>query len=289
MEEMKSIADVIKKISHSGEENKNINNNFDFTQFQIDKYNKAKIQSDVYQCDKCGNKGIIALKGDNDKIVYKQCSCYKIRLNRKRMKDLGLLDFVVSNDSDNTDNTNIQKEEWEIKCEEKINDYCNNNSNGFWFFIGGAVGSGKTTKCSKIISNMINKNLNLLADYINWDTSYKDIINCERDFNKLSLKSDIVEHYKNVDILYIDDFLRHKNPEQLKNDERDLAKCIIDYRYRNKKITLISSELYYQEIEEMDEAIASRIYQMCDKGKYLLNIKRDKNRNYRKKKDLGVL
>lgn len=282
MEEMKSIADVIKKISHSGEENKNINNNFDFTQFQIDKYNNAKIQSDVYQCDKCGNKGIIAQKGENDKILYKQCECYKIRMNRKKIKELGLLDFVDDN-NDDIENNNKAKEEWEIKCEQKIQDYCN-NANDSWIFIGGAVGSGKTTKCSKIISCLINKNLDFLADYINWDTTYKELAINEKDFN-INYKKEIIENYKNVDILYIDDFFRHKNPEQLKNEERDLAKSIIDYRYRNKKITIISSELYYSEIEEMDEAIATRIYQMCEKGKYVINIKRDKTRNYRKKKE----
>lgn len=279
MQEIKSVSEVIDNI------NKNSTlkdySNFDFIQLQVDKYNNSKVISNVYQCAKCGNKGIIAQKSENNKISYKQCECYKIRINRKKMKELGLLDFV---DDDKNDK---QKEEWEIKCEQKIEDYCN-NTNDSWIFIGGAVGSGKTTKCSKIISCLINKNLDFLADYINWDTSYKELIINEKDFNN-NYKKEIIEHYKNVDILYIDDFFRHKNPEQLKNEERDLAKSIIDYRYRNKKITIISSELYYLEIEEMDEAIATRIYQMCQKGKYIINIKRDKTRNYRKKKEETLL
>ena len=63
---------------------------------------------------------------------------------------------------------------------------------------------------------------------------------------------------------------------------------LINYRYLNKKVTIISSELYYQELEQIDDAIASRIRENADDGKFVLSIKRDKERNIRTNKNVLI-
>ena len=43
--------------------------------------------------------------------------------------------------------------------------------------------------------------------------------------------------------------------------------------------TIISSEWYVRELADLDEALASRVYEMSEG--YRVEVKRDKNRNHR--------
>lgn len=267
-EEIKNVSDLIDN------RNSNIPKDFDFDKFQVDRFNNSKVESKIYNCEICHNKGTIAYLNSNHKMAYKKCKCYDIRKNRERMKEIGLLDFISSNYAIE----NIEpKEEWEKKVFEIANDYINNSEKDS-FFYGGAVGGGKTTICANLMAKKIMQNENAMADYIVWDISYKDLEFAENGRDRL-------EQLKNVDILFIDDLFRSARVKPINEVEREKAKAIIDYRYRNKLITIISSELYLSEIEEFDEAIGSRIYEMCGKGRYIVNCKRDKERNHRKDKE----
>jgi DNA replication protein DnaC len=88
-----------------------------------------------------------------------------------------------------------------------------------------------------------------------------------------------------VDVLYIDDFFkpmkddRGKDLPPTKADIR-LAYEILDYRYQHRDlITIISSERHVHELEEIDSAVGSRIYEMTKQNAY--NIAKTKDRNYR--------
>lgn len=250
------------------------NENIDLEQINIDRYNNTKKSSDVYQCELCGNKGMIAYKNNYNRMSFKRCKCYDIRQNREKMKELGLLDFISTTYAIE----NLQpKEDWEKRVVRVANEYIENRTN-LSFFYGGAVGGGKTTICANMMAHKIQQNPELMADYIVWDTSYRDLEFSENGSERL-------EELKKVDILFIDDMFRSARVKAINEVEREKAKAIIDYRYRNKLITIISSELYLNEIEAIDEAIGSRIYEMCGKGKFALSVKREKNRNHRKVKE----
>lgn len=251
--------------------------NFNYVEYEVNKFNKSKVHSDVFECDKCGNKGLIAYKDMYNNVQYKKCECYKIRKNREKMKKIGLLDFI----SIKNDNLQEPKEAWETKMLSIAKEF-QKDDNNYSIFYGGAVGCGKTTICAKIMSNKIDILSDLTADYIVWDISYKDLIFNDPNHDRLN-------EIKNVGILFIDDFLRMGRIKELNENEREIAKSIIDYRYRNKLITIITSELYLNEIIDIDEAIGTRIYEMCNKGKYVANIKREESRNRRKKKELGIV
>ena len=96
-----------------------------------------------------------------------------------------------------------------------------------------------------------------------------------------------LDDFRKVEVLYIDDFFKitkdgyGKETLPTSADIR-LAYEIINYRYQHSElITIISSERFINEIEEIDSAVGSRIYEMS-KGN-VLNIAREKNRNYRLK------
>jgi DNA replication protein DnaC len=58
-----------------------------------------------------------------------------------------------------------------------------------------------------------------------------------------------------------------------------LAFDLLNFRYLNRMPTIISSEWHIGELAEMDEAVASRIYEQC--GEFMVNVRRDKSRNWR--------
>ena len=242
--------------------------------FWVNRTNSQKGDSSLYNCEKCNSKGFIAFLNDKGKYDTRMCDCYNKRENRKKLRQLGLLKYI---DQNNSFDDYIAKETWQILTKEKAIDYVNNGGDK-WFFIGGNVGTGKTKLCTIIISQLLDK-YNKTIGFLSWDSEYKELVFKDN----LNAK---INYYKQVDILYIDDFFRLSTISEIKDMERDLAKSIIDYRYRNNLITIISSELNYNEIEKLDVAIASRIYEMAGYGKYILSQKRDANRNVRKNIEL---
>ena len=61
----------------------------------------------------------------------------------------------------------------------------------------------------------------------------------------------------------------------------EIAFDLINRRYNNRKATIISSELQIGDVEQLDKALAGRIKERS--GKFMLNIKNEDNRNYRKR------
>ena len=77
---------------------------------------------------------------------------------------------------------------------------------------------------------------------------------------------------------YIDDFLRSPGGMPSSAD-LGIAYELLNYRYNNNLITIISSEYTVEKIYEFDSAIAGRITEMC--GEYILAVHYDKAKNMR--------
>ena len=193
------------------------------------------------------------------------------------LEQLGLLEFL----DDNTSFDKLTENElWQKNMIDIAKRYVENFNNE-WLLVCGNVGSGKTTLCTIVFSKLLEKNPDCTCEYLRWDAESKLLtFPSEKQKEEVARR---IEDYKTCDLLYIDDFLRLKNKSDFNSYLADIAKSIIDYRYINKLPTIISSELYYNELEELDEAIASRIYQRCKNGQYVISIRRDKERNMRKK------
>lgn len=246
----------------------------DLEQRQVDMFNNRKLPLDILtNCKECNGSGEIGYKNSYGRFAIKKCKCFPQVKTNQKLKSLGLLDFIKEVPS--LDNL-PEKEDWELKVKQRLQNYVSNYNGLNWLFIGGAVGSGKTTKAVIVSKELQLKNPELTYEYFNWDTRYKELI-----YNK-DTRDELLYWLQNVDILYLDDFFRHQNGE-LNENEREKAKAVIDFRYIKKKVTIITSELYITEIRALDEAIGSRIYQMCNKSIYTIQIKRDSDRNYRDK------
>ena len=89
---------------------------------------------------------------------------------------------------------------------------------------------------------------------------------------ELTIDEDYLDFANNLD-----DFLRKPNPTQ---SERSAAFDVINRRYNDGKITLVTSEHSIDELMNTDEAVASRIREMCGAA-YCMSIAPDRRKNYR--------
>lgn len=267
---MKSLGDTIKEMFPNLE---NVSY-ADIKQRQIDRYNESEgdlNEADGYDCKLCKNKGFIARLSPEGEEVWSECRCRKVRATLRRAKRSGIGDIL----RDYTFDKYEAKETWQQELKEKAQAFCRDD-NAHWFYIGGQVGCGKTHLCTAIAAHYIKAGKELR--YMLWAEESK--------FLKANVNEPVyhekMEEYKNVDVLYIDDFLKVKSGAIPTEADINLAFEIINHRLITAdKITILSSEKELSELLDYDEATMSRIYQRT--GPYKFSIAKDKSKNYRLK------
>ena len=236
------------------------------TDIQVKNYNKKLGNTDYsFFCEKCKNKGLVAVKVFRNNmfdIVLQQCDCVE-RLQAEQSKEQsGLKDNFGKFTFENFDTS----KEYAKTVLEKAKENVPTND---WFFIGGQIGSGKTHICTAISERLLMSATTV--KFVSWRDLMSDLKN---GFSGRPTFFDF-ETFKKTEVLYLDDFLHGKATDF----EIEKAFEIIDYRYRNSKKTIISSEMLSSEILQLSQSIGSRIIEKS-KG-FVCNIKRDTERNYR--------
>ena len=79
-----------------------------------------------------------------------------------------------------------------------------------------------------------------------------------------------INSVKKCELLYIDDLFKSKRGTDPSDADVRLAFEILDYRYNNRLVTIISSEMMLEDIRDLDFALYRRISDMC--GPYKVNI-----------------
>ena len=232
-------------------------------QLKADAYNKSSGSLTGYDCELCRNKGYIEKIVDGNEVLA-ECKCLKVRDTLYLIKKSGL-DKQLRHC---TFKSFICEEEWQHKVKDTAQNFAKKASGGFFF--GGQTGCGKTHICTAIVGALIKKGMS--ARYFVWR---EDSMILKALVNDKSYK-DIIDGFKKTDVLYIDDLFKQQN---VGDADIKLAFEIIDSRYRENRITIISSELTIDDILKIDEALAGRIMQMS-RG-YQLDVAKDKSRNYR--------
>lgn len=276
MSEFTSLTELIQRISI--EHGVSCDTSKSYDQQKVDWYNQSignLNEIDGYDCKICKNKGFIAEINESGIEVHRYCKCRKIRSTLKRARESGLGDIITEYTFDKYKDT----EEWQKNIKKIAKAFCDDDS-AKWFYMGGQVGSGKSHICTAVA-----------AHYIKAGRDVKYMLWCEESKKLKSLANDIsyqeqIDIYKNIDVLYIDDFLKVKYGEAPTPADINLAFEIINHRLLSRdKITIISSEKTLDELMDYDEATASRIFEKT--GIYKFNIKRDRSRNYRLKQISG--
>ncbi len=264
------ILDILDAKVQSGEV-KNITHE-DFQTLKVKTYNETEghlNDVDGYNCGLCKNKGHMLVLDENLCECYRTCKCARVRETLRRAKKSGLGDILSDFKFDKYDDT----EEWQKTIKNAAQAFCKDDE-AKWFYIGGQVGCGKTFICTAISAHYIKAGYDL--KYMLWMEEAKKL---KALVNDISYKQEI-SVFKDVAVLYIDDFLKTKSGENPTPADINLAFEIINHRLMDKsKITIISSERLLDELLQYDEATMSRIYEKT--GCYKFNIAKDIRKNYR--------
>ena len=237
---------------------------------EIDKLIQEEQNRNAYSdiCKRCGGTGWYLVK--NTMPPYPtadkaKCACYELIANGQQLKKSGI-------DENYTFDNFIQKENFQKELVEVAKKFV--NSPTYWFYIGGQIGSGKSRICKTIVRELINKGMAVVT--MNWQDDATDL----KTASMSPEYRHIIDRYKTAQVLYIDDFLKSGNVEQISKADKELAYKIIDFRYnRPDLITIFSSEHLMKELLKIDESL-SRISERCSR-EFVVSVQRNSAHNVR--------
>lgn len=257
-----------KKLEEDEQKTKSI---YDLVIDSVQRYNDSVghlNEEDGYDCPICKNRGfIMKIVPDETGYPYEvacDCKCMKIRRNAKRLKRSGLAEWVDSKTFD----TFVASEDWQKNMKTKALEYT--ESPDGWLYVAGQSGAGKTHICTATCLKLIEAGKSV--KYMLWSEIIHKLESTRFDDGG---REDYIDDIAKNDVIYIDDFLKCFD----KGKHLFLAFEFINKMIIMKKMLIISSEMFYQEISSIDEALGGRIAEQS-KG-HIIQIARDTNRNYR--------
>jgi DNA replication protein DnaC len=228
----------------------------------------------IYNCEKCRDSGDIEIQVDGI-LYYKECECREVAKYRTMLKKSGLEEYQK-----NSFKGYITKDKSKIIEQAKalainyVRDFesIRTNTNNS-IMLSGTPGCGKT-HLSTAIANEIMDRYRVGVVYMQYReviTRIKQVITDEVNYQReISL-------FKNSPVLLMDDLYKGLTNKGIVN-ESDLRIMfeIINHRYINRKPIIVSTQCSPSEIIGIEEAIGSRIYEMC-KGRIVEFVGDDMN------------
>lgn len=208
-----------------------------------------------FKCSKCKDIGMIEINYN----TFKKCECRLREELLQKFKNSGVnLDEIKS------------IEQYEIynsltaKAKKVTEEYLNNfekikdkRENGLTFM--GQAGGGKTFLCLLIAKELIKRGMTVrYMPYLEVTRTLKSLVRNDENYTRK------FNEYVSCDVLIIDDLFKNKIfNNKLRNEltEADLNHImpIINQRYINNKVMIISTECRPQQLMELDGATCGRI------------------------------
>lgn len=207
----------------------------------------AEYGLDNVDCPICHNTGHILYKKDGY-LYSRDCECMPRRRSIRDLERSGLKSVSEIYTLDKYIPDNPRSEALLRLARQYIED------EPAWFFVCGRPGSGKTHICSGICLELINRGEQVI--YMLWRDESVKLKSAQTDDPEYYQKR--MTQLKKAPVLYIDDLMKGgSTPADVR-----LAFELLNYRYNQPQCrTLISTELEFEELKKIDEALASRIQQ----------------------------
>jgi len=217
-------------------------------------------------CKVCKNKGAIYYLDGLDNLCVKDCECLKARKSRQLIEYSGLRNLI---DKCTFDSYNALAT-WQKAVKQKAAEYLKANKE--WFLIVGQSGTGKSHLCTAIVGELLKQGKQVI--FISYIKHIPELKQLTLDADKYN---DLLNSWLKCEVLYIDDLFKLKVNEV----DKSIILRIINYRVINDLKTIISSEMLINDMISVDEATIGRMREKC--GKYVVEIQKDINKNYRLK------
>ena len=244
---------------------------------RAERYNQTPgTLGDGIDCKRCLNRGDYMRMDELENGAlherYERCACMAARESVRRMQASGMAQSIKTLRFDNYQ----AAQPWQEGLLKAARAYAADEGATGWFFMGGAVGSGKTHLCTAICREMLAAHKGVY--YCPWTV---DVVSLkQRQYDDPDSYDKLMVRLKNISVLYIDDLFKPLPGADRPTDaDVRLAYEIINHRYINQLRTIITCERYSEELLGIDEATGSRIIERARGNTW--DIKRDKTRNYR--------
>lgn len=202
--------------------------------------------------------------------IMKRCKCQEIDIAKRQWKNAGI-------NPEKSNQTFGTFEEWNksskiakktaiafYKVFDEIKSARKNS-----IMLCGQVGSGKTHLSIALALNFLQKGVRVIyMPYRDIITSIKQNMLDEEFYKKQ------IGKFQTAEILLIDDLFKGK----INETDINIMFEIVNYRYLNYLPIIVSTEFTTERMLNFDEAVGSRIYEMCKD--YIVEIKGQEN-NYR--------
>ena len=224
-----------------------------------------------YKCDKCRDTGWILVPRENYAPFAVPCECTEQEKLARQWRAAGINPEVSKETFSNFEvwnESSSKLKEVATAYYKHFNDISRDRKNSI--LLCGQVGSGKSHCSIALGLNFMKKNIKVVY------MPYRDVITkikqnmLDEEYYKKSISK-----YQTCEVLLMDDLFKGK----LTESDINIIFEILNYRYLNRLPIIVSSEFLVEELLSFDEAIGSRIYEMCKD--YIVEIAKDKGNNYR--------
>jgi DNA replication protein DnaC len=239
-----------------------------YMQQKCEWYNETTGNLPYIDCPKCKNRGYIAKLNENLEEVHVRCECMKTRENIHTMKKSGLGGLLARC----TFESYNAETEWQQRAKALAADYVKNGGKK-WLYVSGQSGCGKTHLCTAVCGQLMNNGKTVV--YTVWRNLLHELQGLQ--FKEELYRAKLTE-LRATDVLYIDDFLKSLDNSKI-GLELNFAFEIINARYNADKPTIISTEIFTEDLIKLDTATAGRIIEKT--AGYKIQIKKENDRNYR--------
>ena len=207
-------------------------------------------------CPECNGTGFVLYKSADGYEYARPCRCILLKEARERLAQSGLaMGFQKKTFDDfNTCNNPMLEDAKNTVLQYTENITVNRDLSGNSLMLCGQVGAGKTHLGTACSMRLIDEGIPVI--YL----GYREAIT--------ALKAKVVDSaiyqkelqkYKTAQMLFIDDFLKGKTTEA----DVNIVYEIVNHRYNNRLSIILSTEKNLDDLIRFDEAIASRLIEMC--------------------------
>ncbi len=209
-----------------------------------------------YDCPDCKDRGILTRVDENGVEWSKTCKCVELRQARRILQQSGMSDLQRTSTFQNYLTYNepelARARNTAVTYYQQFLDIEKSRYNSIIF--AGKVGTGKTHLGVAISVSLMEMRVPVIyMPYRNAITALKQNIMDEKGYAREMNK------YLNTRVLYIDDLLKGQPTES----DRKILFELINHRYNNGLPMIITTEVRPEELIAFDEAIGSRILEMC--------------------------
>lgn len=208
--------------------------------------------TDKYECNICKDAEWIIDKATN---TARPCKCREAKIYKKILENSGISEAFRRKNFENFKANNsltARSKKMAINYTKNFDKIKNQRNNSIAFL--GQVGAGKTHLSIAIANQLMKQGIGVLY------MQYRETI--------MQLKQNIldefyyqreIDKYKRASVLLIDDLYKGKVTEA----DLNIMFEIINYRYFKQLPIIVSSEYTADKLLDFDEAIGSRIIEMC--------------------------